>query len=136
MRALWNAPRVKDEGGAAAVEVALVALLLMMIISATIEFGSAYNELQVMTSAAREGARYAAVRHTADEISTRIEEATAAFETTTSPVITVDGAGGTCTDDTTGDPVEVSWTQSFEITIFGLPAFSPDAAISGTFRCE
>jgi Flp pilus assembly protein TadG len=139
MRALRNAPQLKDETGAAAVEFALIVMVLITIISAVIEFGAAYNELQIMTSAAREGARHAAVRATAAEVVDQIDDAAGGFETSEVPTVTVDGVSGTCTDDTPGEPVEVEWDQEFNIRIFGIPGDLTDdisATINGTFRCE
>lgn len=55
-------PAVRDESGAAMVEFALVVPVLLMILVGIIEFGRAWNRQQVITDAAREGARRAVVR--------------------------------------------------------------------------
>lgn len=52
---------VRDEGGQALVEFALITPFLLMMLIGIIEFGRAWNLHQVVTDAAREGARKAAV---------------------------------------------------------------------------
>jgi Flp pilus assembly protein TadG len=49
----------KKERGAVIVESALTLIVLFMLLFATLEFGRAYKTYQVLTDAAREGARYA-----------------------------------------------------------------------------
>jgi hypothetical protein len=51
----------KDEGGQAAVEFALVLPFLLVLLVGIVEFGRAWNEHQVITDAARETARRAAI---------------------------------------------------------------------------
>jgi Flp pilus assembly pilin Flp len=58
----WVGRAVRDESGAAMVEFALVVPLLLMILVGIMEFGRAWNLQQVITDAAREGARRAVVR--------------------------------------------------------------------------
>ena len=48
----------RHERGATLLEGAVTALLFFSLILGVIEFGRAYNQYQVMTNAAREGARY------------------------------------------------------------------------------
>ncbi len=56
--------RLRDEAGAAAVEFALVLPVLVLILGGIVEFGRAWNVRQVLTDAAREGARVAVVNNT------------------------------------------------------------------------
>jgi Flp pilus assembly protein TadG len=58
---------VRDERGAAAVELALVLPLILLILLGTIEFGRAWNVRQTLVDAAREGARVAAVGNSITE---------------------------------------------------------------------
>ena len=51
--------RKNQQAGATIVEAALTLLVLLMFLDAVLEFGRAYNVYEVMTNAAREGARYA-----------------------------------------------------------------------------
>ena len=48
---------IRDEGGQAAVEFALVIPFLLIMLVGIVEFGRAWNEHQVITDAARETAR-------------------------------------------------------------------------------
>jgi hypothetical protein len=52
---------MKNQKGAAAVEFALIAPILFMLIFAIFEFGTGYSRYLAITHAAREGARLAAV---------------------------------------------------------------------------
>jgi len=54
---------VRADRGAAAVEFALVCVLLVMLLVGIVEFGRAYSAQLAVTHAAREGARAAAVGH-------------------------------------------------------------------------
>ncbi len=56
--------RNNPERGATIVEAAVVLLLLFTFILASLEFGRAYNIYQVMTDAAREGARFSVAPYT------------------------------------------------------------------------
>lgn len=67
-------PRLRDENGASAVEFALIAALLFMILFGTIQFGIAYNRYQGQTSAAREGARLASVGASYGDIAQRVKD--------------------------------------------------------------
>jgi hypothetical protein len=56
--------RARNEPGQAAVEMALILPVLMLLLLGIIEFGSAWNAKQIVTDAAREGARRAVVSDT------------------------------------------------------------------------
>jgi Flp pilus assembly protein TadG len=56
---LMSGGRCKDEQGSAALEFALVAPLLFIIVFAVIDFSRAYYTLNDLTAAVREGARFA-----------------------------------------------------------------------------
>ena len=71
----------RRERGATMVEAALVLLMLITLVFAAFDFGRAYNVYQVMTNAAREGARYAvapqagtSIVPTDDEIRARVKQ--------------------------------------------------------------
>jgi Flp pilus assembly protein TadG len=53
--------RVRNESGQAAVEMALILPVLMLLLLGIMEFGQAWNAKQIVTDAAREGARQAVV---------------------------------------------------------------------------
>lgn len=112
-------------------EFALIASVLFLFVFGIIEFGRLFSELEVLNSAAREGARAAAVRGDAVDVETAVEEAAVPYALDNPPV-----ADKTCDDDTSGEPVTVAWDQHFEISVGLLPAFNQDLEIRGVFRCE
>lgn len=63
---------VKNERGAALLETAITIPIILLIAVGIFEFGRAYQTWQVLTNAAREGARIAILAETTDE---QIEEA-------------------------------------------------------------
>ena len=121
----------KDQTGAAAVEFALIASVLFVLVFGIIEFGRIFNELEVMNSAAREGARAAAVRGTFSDIETATADAASPYDLDETPTANI-----VCDDTTSGEPVTVSWDQQFEISVGLLPDFNQALEIKGTFRCE
>jgi Flp pilus assembly protein TadG len=122
---------LKDQTGAAAVEFAIVAGLLLTIVFGIIEFGRIFSELEVMNSAAREAARVAAVRGTSDDVTAAAEAAAVPYGIDEAPT-----ADKVCDDATTGEPVTVTWDQQFQISVGLLPQFNQTLEIRGVFRCE
>src|SRR6266498_3917091 len=57
----WRAVTPRDQEGAVTVEFAIVMILLVTIMLGVIQFGIAMSKVEVYVSAAREGARFAAV---------------------------------------------------------------------------
>ena len=65
--------RLNREDGASAVEFAIVAAVLLMVLFGTIQFGIAYNRYQGLNAAAREGARTGSLENTTvDTIRSRV----------------------------------------------------------------
>jgi Flp pilus assembly protein TadG len=131
----------KREEGAAAVEFAIVATLLMLLVFGVIEFGLWIAQYEAMSSAAREGARVAAVRGDADGNNTFSSADITFAVTQASTPYTVSGAvtaDKTCNDATYGQLVTVSWTQTFANNrlFFRLPLLPASRLIKGVFRCE
>ena len=123
--------QLRTDRGAAAVEFALIATFLLTLLFGIIEFGRIYSELEVLNSAAREGARAAAVRGDADAVEDAVAQAAQPYELDGSPT-----ADKVCDDSTSGEPVTVAWDQHFGISVGILPAFDQDLEIKGVFRCE
>jgi Flp pilus assembly protein TadG len=65
--------RVRSESGAELIEVALTLPLLLLVLLGIIEFGFLFQEYEVVTNAAREGARIAALKPTAGYTTTEAE---------------------------------------------------------------
>jgi Flp pilus assembly protein TadG len=122
--------RPNGERGAAAVEFALVVSLLLTIVFGIIAFGRVFSELEVMESAAREGARAAAVRNP-DQIVAAVNDAAAPFSVDNTPT-----ANLVCDDVTVGERVTVSWNQDFEVELVLAPTLTFTRQMRGVFRCE
>jgi Flp pilus assembly protein TadG len=120
-----------DERGAAMVEFAIVVSLLLVIVFGIIAFGRVYSELTVMESAAREGARAAAVRGTAADISSATTDAAAPYTLDATPT-----ADRICDDATVGERVTVSWVQNYEVELIMAPTVNFSRTMRGVFRCE
>jgi Flp pilus assembly protein TadG len=124
-----------------AVEFAIVSVLLMVLLFGLISFGLAYSKLNVYVGAAREGARYAAVRCNPDppctnaKIAARVSNAAVGYPIGPgSPT-----ASRVCDDAALGQTVNVSWTQNIDLDVPFVPGLDPftiSRTIQGVFRCE
>lgn len=146
--------RIKEQRGAAAVEFALVSVLLFMVLFGIIVWGQVFSELEVLNGAAREGARLAAVgdptNSTVANVQTRVRSAAAPYTLTASPTVTVKTAAGASasqdppcqngttagTTDTSQGEITVSWVQSIPINIPLFPSITRNVTISAVFTCE
>jgi Flp pilus assembly protein TadG len=130
---------VQAQDGAVAVEFIVIAPILIVILFAIIQFGIIWTRLENYVSAAREGARYAAVRCQPDSasgcsnglVASRVAAASTAPIGPGSP-----SANVTCSNSTVGQLVTVSWAQdlSYSIPFFGSHTYSD--TIRAAFRCE
>lgn len=134
-RLVWIRRR---EDGAVAVEFALLLPVLIVILFGITAFGLAFSRFVTYVSAAREGARFAAVHcqppgpscTTQGQIADRVTQAAVGY-----PI----GPGSptaTPLDCTPGIPVSVSWEQTIPIQIPLLPDLSKTVTIQAVFRCE
>jgi Flp pilus assembly protein TadG len=133
--------RLTSEEGTAAVEFAIISVLLMILVFGMIEFGIAFSKVNVYTGAAREGARFAAVRCgsatgcTSALISSRVSDAAVGYPIGPgSPT-----ADKVCSDSTVGLEVQVSWSQNITINVPFVPGLSPHTytrLVKAVFRCE
>lgn len=130
--------RSVDERGAVAVEFAILVPLLVVILFGIAAVGVALFRVVNYASAAREGARYAAVhcRPEATACTTDLIGARVAQAANGNPV----GPGSPTADVdcsvAPGAPVTVSWEQLVPLQIPLLPDLSFTMTVSGTFRCE
>ncbi len=127
--------RVRDDRGAAAVEFAIVAPLLFLLVFAIIDFGFGFHAWDATQNAAREGARLAAVSSDQTAIHNRAVQ-TASFlpNTVTVPPLEcakvlptgLNGPFGACGPSATwdeGDLVRVTVEYQYEY-MTPLPAFA------------
>ena len=71
MTRLRGGSRTRDERGVQLVEMALVFPVLLFMTAGIVDFGLMLNSYQVLTNAAREGARYAAIQGVVDDEAVR-----------------------------------------------------------------
>jgi Flp pilus assembly pilin Flp len=133
----------RREEGVAAVEFALIFVVLLVILFGMVSFGIVLSRVEVYISAAREGARFAAVRcgnaPPCAPGDPRIVERVTGAATGYSIEPGTPSADIQCTPETVGDPVTVSWDQSLTIDIPFVPGLNPlviNRTIEGVFRCE
>lgn len=132
--------KLRNERGAAAVEFALIAPLLFMLIFGITEFGLAWSQKEVFIQAAREGARFAAVGCEdgscgGSEVQDRVTDAAVGYSIT-GGTGAISVSPNACGPSTTNDTVTVSWSQDFSINIPFVPPVTMSAPISAVFRCE
>ena len=121
-KTLWNRT---FERGAAIVEMAVVTPLLLTLLFGVIEFGNSFMFRQILTNAAREGARTSAIQATADDsaIRTAVRDAMSAVGGITIPDSAIEITHWCKYSD--GTP---NFTEKVKITV---PY--DDVAIFGTF---
>jgi Flp pilus assembly protein TadG len=133
----------RSERGAAAVEFAIVAPLLFMLVFAVIQFGLAFLQVQTIRGAVREGGRAAAVGGTVDEARDKvIEAATGTIPESLKDSIDVDT---TCEkgDNQQGTDVAVSFPvgalnggTGIKVEIPFIPTITLSPDVAAHFRCE
>lgn len=83
-------PNGKGERGSELIEMALCFPLLLMIVLAIVDFGFMFQRYEVVTNAAREGARIAVLPgYSSADIQTRVESYASAGGLTSTPTVTV-----------------------------------------------
>lgn len=140
------------ERGASAVEFALIAALLFVILFGVVQFGIAFNRSQGLHAAAREGARIGSLPETTiDQIVDRVRSSVSIVDPASlsygcpATLAVEEGCitvtpGGTGTDQPcnlrSGQKiaVEVKYRMRLNIPLWGTPAITLSGA--GEFRCE
>jgi len=155
--------RLRREDGAAAVEFALIAGVLAMLIFGMLQYGLAFFQLQNLRAATREGARIGAVGATVAQIKQRTADASLGALPANSGAVTVSYTNNGTTWVTpaataTGCPPKASQTTDSQVKVVvdlksgslpptlqnifvvNIPLMPPidltGATISGVFRCE
>jgi Flp pilus assembly protein TadG len=109
----------KRDDGQALVEFALIMPFLLLFIVGIVEFGRAWNEHQVLTDAAREGARIAAVDDpniTPDSVKATINARLASANMPAADITLY------WTDDVHGSPITVHVEMPYRFIFFGALA--------------
>ncbi len=143
---------MRNEDGVAAVEFALLLPLIVIILFATTEFGIGMAKWEDYESAAREGARYAAVscqpRQVGDPMTGPCTKAMivraigqaasnpAPAEASVSVTTATPGSVDCSLPTNRGYPITVQWQQTFTFNVPFLSIGSRVRTIKGVFRCE
>jgi hypothetical protein len=125
------------ERGASAVEFALVAPLLILLVFGIVEFGITYNRQQGLHAAAREGARIASLpQTTASDVHGRVLDALDGVPLESEPTITITPGGSRPCNLRSGQTVTVvvRATTQLDIPLWGDQPLTLTGR--GEFRCE
>jgi Flp pilus assembly protein TadG len=135
--------KLRNEDGAAAVEFALIVGLLAVLIFGLLEYGLAFWQVQNLRSAAREGARVAAVRGDATEVRSHMVASAAGSLSgswTYTQNRTCDGSdannGQEVTIQINNASLSGAVQEAFRVSIPFLPPIQLDPVLTGSFRCE
>lgn len=151
----------KDEEGASAVEFAIVASLLFMVLFGTIQFAIAYNRYQGLQAGAREGARLGALPLTMiSQVENRVRDTVSIVDMSGSENCALNTVGSYCIreyrrtsagatpteisggatqpcnlqPDGTSIVVRVDYRMQIQIPLWAFPTLNVNA--SGEFQCE
>jgi Flp pilus assembly protein TadG len=112
-------PKRRSERGQALAEFALVLPLVLLFIAGIIEFGRAWNIKQIVTDAAREGARYTVVKTAgvdSNDVKAKIMERLALGSIETASITIAPGADWR----QTGLPMTVTVATQFRMGLVGV----------------
>jgi Flp pilus assembly protein TadG len=133
--------RARRDEGAAAVEFALIAGVLAMLIFGMLQFGLAFFEVQNLRAATREGARIGAVGATDAEIQQRVSDASynaippAEVQVTACPDPVLPSSTVRVWIDV-GTTSDARLQDIMSVDIPFIPTISLSPTIEGEFRCE
>lgn len=137
---VWGLPvsgrrKMNHPRGVAVLEFALVVPVLLLLVFGITEFGRAWMTKNIMTQAAREGARYAAVLSPFDasKVKQRVKDSLMGASLEGEPTITITGPSG--------DPPTVTATVTGTFQVLSgaiIPGFSGDIELQAqsAFRYE
>jgi Flp pilus assembly protein TadG len=135
---------VRDEEGAELIEFVIVFPILLLITSAILDFGMMMRSYEVVTNAAREGARVAVLDgYDANDVQNRVTQyATASALGGAAPVATTVNVPVTTAAGTfTARQVTVTWTYQMAVlsgvsALFGSPIGNVSLASRAVMRAE
>ncbi len=131
-----SAPR-STERGAAMVEFAVVVPVLFALLFSIIQFGIAYNRVQALHAAAREGARTAALSTSSSaDINARVTSALGGVTFDTPPSVSITPGSNNPCEDRQGESVRVELSAPYTIELPLLFSQTITLEGHGEFRCE
>jgi Flp pilus assembly protein TadG len=105
---------IKSERGAALLETAVTIPLILLISVAIFEFGRAYQTWQVLTNAAREGARIAVINGTTDDqVRTAVRTYMSGGRLTNADTAPIDVQRNQALGDRSGSAITISYPFNF-----------------------
>jgi Flp pilus assembly protein TadG len=130
----------RGQEGASAVEFAIVLPILVLFVFGIIEFGFAYNRMQGIQAASREGGRVAAIGLEVSDVTKRVIDTAPPLIWDPANDLRVTVSPNHCTspsvDSTVSVNVAVKDPNKYAIRIPLLPSFTPDFSSTAVFRCE
>jgi Flp pilus assembly protein TadG len=149
----YSRRRWHREDGAAAIEFAIVTVLLLLIVFGILEYGRIYSQVEVLNGAAREGARVGAVQGTKSDIENAVTASAGPYSgqisnitvtaTSESGAAAPSGQDPPCQDSSThpavvtqGGEVKVAFDYHAKVNVGLLPPLDETVSIQGVFRCE
>lgn len=132
------------EDGAAAVEFALIAGVLAMLLFGMLQFGIAFFQLQNLRAATREGARLAAVGAPLADVQTKVNSASLNAIPGNNPAISYQLCPATpsasdsarVTINLANASLPASLKDVFSVDIPFIPTITINSTVFGEFRCE
>jgi Flp pilus assembly protein TadG len=149
----YSRRRWHREDGAAAIEFAIVTVLLLLVVFGILEYGRIYSQVEVLNGAAREGARIGAVQGTKSDIENAVTASAGPYSGQISNItVTAKSESGAtapsgqdppCQDASThpavvtqGGEVSVTFDYHAKVNVGLLPPLDETISIEGVFRCE
>ena len=128
---------LRGQEGASAVEFAIIAPLLFMLVFAIIGFGIAFMQLQTIRGAVREGARISAVGATVPQVQQKVGEASTGIVPSGQVVVTPCPGRNTNVDTIASfDTSTLNGGSGIVVTLPLLPTIHMTPVVSASFRCE
>jgi len=128
---------LRGQRGATAVEFAIIAPVLFMIIFGIIGFGIAFMQLQTIRGAVREGARISAVGATVSQVQQKVADASTGIVPAGQVAVSSCPGQDTSVDTiATFDTVQLNGGQGIVVSIPLLPDIHLSPVVSAQFRCE
>lgn len=125
------------ESGAVMAEFVIILPLLVILLFGIIQFGIAFNRVQALHAAAREGARLASLSQTTDvQIQNRVTQSLNGITFNSAPATAITPAFAKPCNNRGGQTVEVLVTAQYNLSIPFLPPQTLNLTGDGTFRCE
>jgi len=128
---------LREQRGASAVEFAILAPLLFMIVFAILGYGIAFLQLQTIRGAVREGARISAVGASIPQVQQKVTDASAGIVPSAQVAVTPCPGRDTTVDTSASfDTGQLNGGSGIVVMIPLLPTIHLTPVVSAQFRCE